>query len=67
MSLPARSAVTGSDPALEFTHSSSGAMDNGLTQVPASEVLTHLALYAGWPSVFSAVPVVKGVFESQAK
>jgi 4-carboxymuconolactone decarboxylase len=38
------------------------AMDNGLTQEQASEVLTHLAFYAGWPNVFSAVPVVGGVF-----
>jgi 4-carboxymuconolactone decarboxylase len=41
------------------------AMDNGLTQAQASEVLTHLAFYAGWPNAFSAVPVVKGVFESR--
>jgi 4-carboxymuconolactone decarboxylase len=41
------------------------AMDNGLTQEQASEVLTHLAFYAGWPNVFSALPVVKGVFESR--
>jgi 4-carboxymuconolactone decarboxylase len=39
------------------------AMDNGLTNAQASELLTHLAFYAGWPNVFSAVPVVKGVFE----
>jgi 4-carboxymuconolactone decarboxylase len=41
------------------------AMDNGLTRAQASEVLTHLAFYAGWPNAFSAVPVVKGVFESR--
>jgi 4-carboxymuconolactone decarboxylase len=41
------------------------AMDNGLTKAQASEVLTHLAFYAGWPNVFSAVPVVEGVFESR--
>jgi 4-carboxymuconolactone decarboxylase len=41
------------------------AMDNGLTKAQASEVLTHLAFYAGWPNVFSAVPVVKGVFDSR--
>lgn len=38
------------------------AMDNGLTQGQASEVLTHLAFYAGWPNVFSALPVAKDVF-----
>jgi 4-carboxymuconolactone decarboxylase len=41
------------------------AMDNGLTRVEASEVLTHLAFYAGWPNAMSAVPVVKGVFDSR--
>lgn len=43
------------------------AMDNGLTKAQASEVLTHLAFYAGWPNVFSALPVAKAVFEGRAK
>ena len=38
------------------------AIDNGLTQAEASEALTQLAFYAGWPNVFSALPVVKDVF-----
>lgn len=42
------------------------AMDNGLTQEEISEVLTQLAFYAGWPCVFSAIPVVKGVLEERA-
>jgi 4-carboxymuconolactone decarboxylase len=42
------------------------AMDNGLLQQEAGEVLTHLAFYAGWPNVFSAIPVVNGVFEQRA-
>ncbi len=41
------------------------AMDNGLTKAQASEVLTHLAFYAGWPNVFSAIPVARGVFEQR--
>jgi 4-carboxymuconolactone decarboxylase len=41
------------------------AMDNGLTQSQAAEVLTHLAFYVGWPNVFSALPVVKEVFEKR--
>jgi 4-carboxymuconolactone decarboxylase len=41
------------------------AMDNGLTRAEASEVVTHLAFYAGWPNAFSAVPVLKGVFENR--
>jgi 4-carboxymuconolactone decarboxylase len=38
------------------------AMDNGLTEVQASEAITHLAFYVGWPNVFSAMPVAKDVF-----
>ena len=41
------------------------AMDNGLTQAHASEVLTQLAFHAGWPNVFSAMPVFKDVFASR--
>jgi 4-carboxymuconolactone decarboxylase len=41
------------------------AMDNGLTQAQASEALTHLAFYVGWPNVFSALPVAKDVFEKR--
>ena len=41
------------------------AMDNGLTQQQASEVLTHHAFYVGWPNVFSTVPVAKSVFEGR--
>jgi len=43
------------------------AMDNGLTQPEAGEVLTHLAFYTGWPNVFSAIPVAKTVFDSRPK
>jgi len=28
--------------------------------------LAHLAFYAGWPKVFSALPVAKEVFQSRA-
>jgi 4-carboxymuconolactone decarboxylase len=42
------------------------AMDNGLTRAEASEVVAHLAFYAGWPNAFSAVPVVKGVFDGRS-
>jgi 4-carboxymuconolactone decarboxylase len=41
------------------------AMDNGLTKAQASEVLTHLAFYAGWPNVFSALPVARDVYEKR--
>lgn len=37
------------------------AMDNGLTKAETSELLTHIAFYAGWPNAFAAVPAVKDV------
>lgn len=43
------------------------AMDGGVTQVQASEVLTHLAFYVGWPNVFSTLPVAKEVFEKRPR
>jgi 4-carboxymuconolactone decarboxylase len=38
------------------------ALDNGLTPVEASGVLTHLAFYAGWPNVVSALDVYDRVY-----
>ena len=43
------------------------AIDNGLSKPEASEALTQLAFYAGWPRVFSALPVVKNVLEQRSK
>jgi 4-carboxymuconolactone decarboxylase len=42
------------------------AMDNGLTQEQAAEVITHLAFYAGWPNAMSALPIAKEVFAKRA-
>ncbi|WP_434669000.1 carboxymuconolactone decarboxylase family protein [Klebsiella sp. B345] len=41
------------------------AMDNGLTETQASEILTQLAFVSGWPTIFSALPVFKEVFASR--
>jgi 4-carboxymuconolactone decarboxylase len=43
------------------------AMDNGLTQAQAAEAVTHLAFYAGWPCAFSAMPILKDVFEKRGE
>ena len=43
------------------------AIDNGLTQAQAAEVITHLAFYVGWPNAFSALPVAKEVFDKRSK
>jgi 4-carboxymuconolactone decarboxylase len=59
------SALIASGQVAQVTFHLNRAMDNGLTQVQTSEVLTHLAFYAGWPNAMSAVPVVKDVFEKR--
>ena len=43
------------------------AMDSGLTQTEAGEVITHLAFYVGWPNAFSAAGVAKDVFEKRTR
>ncbi len=40
-------------------------MDNGLTRTEASEIITHLAFYSGWPKAMSAIPVAKAVFDAR--
>ena len=41
------------------------ALDNGLTRNELSEVITHLAFYAGWPAAMTAALVAKDVFEKK--
>ncbi len=36
---------------------------NGLTDVEISELITHLAFYAGWPKALSAVAVARKVLD----
>jgi hypothetical protein len=42
-------------------------MDSGLTRAEASKVLTQLGFCAGWPNVFSALPVVRDVFQQRGR
>lgn len=64
-SLVTVSALIASGQVAQITYHLNRAMDNGLTQQQAGEVVTHLAFYAGWPNAFSALPVVKDVFEKR--
>ncbi|MFC6644591.1 carboxymuconolactone decarboxylase family protein [Granulicella cerasi] len=66
-SLVTVSALIANGQTAQITYHLGRAMDNGLTQEQASEVLTHIAFYAGWPCAFSALPVVKDVFEKRQK
>lgn len=64
-SLVTVSALIASGQVAQVTYHLNRAMDNGLTRQQASEVVTHLAFYSGWPNAFSALPVVKDVFEKR--
>ena len=64
-SLVTVSALIASGQVAQLSAHLSRAMDNGLTKSEASEALTHLLFYAGWPNVFSAIPVAKDVFEKR--
>jgi 4-carboxymuconolactone decarboxylase len=39
------------------------ALANGVTRDEISELITHLAFYAGWPAAMTAALVAKEVFE----
>ena len=65
-SLVTVSALIASGQVAQIPYHLNRAMDNGVTKEQASEVLTHLAFYAGWPNIFSALPVAKDVFEKRA-
>jgi 4-carboxymuconolactone decarboxylase len=64
-SLVTVSALVANGQVAQVTYHLNRAMDKGLTREQASEMLTQLAFYAGWPNVFSAIPVFKGVFEKR--
>jgi 4-carboxymuconolactone decarboxylase len=38
------------------------ALDSGVSPSEISEIVSHLAFYAGWPNAFFAVPILKHVF-----
>jgi 4-carboxymuconolactone decarboxylase len=66
-SLVTVSALIASGQAAQIPYHLNRAMDNGLTQTEAAEVITHLAFYAGWPNAFSALPIAQDVFEKRAQ
>jgi 4-carboxymuconolactone decarboxylase len=66
-SLVTVSALVASGQVAQIPYHLNRAMDNGLTQQQAGEVITHLAFYVGWPNAFSAMPVAKEVFDKRAR
>lgn len=47
---------------VEMAHYLSLALDNGVQSREISEIITHLAFYAGWANAMSAVAVAKDIF-----
>ena len=41
------------------------ALDSGVMPGELSEIITHLAFYSGWSNAFSAVAVLKDIFEQR--
>ena len=41
------------------------ALDNGVTREEIVELITHLAIYAGWPNAGTAALIAKQVFEER--
>jgi 4-carboxymuconolactone decarboxylase len=66
-SLVTVSALIASGQVAQMSYHLNRAMDNGLTQRQAAEVITHLAFYAGWPNAMSAAAVAKDIFEKRAR
>lgn len=64
-SLVTMSALIANGQVAQIPYHLNRAMDNGLTQTQAAEMVTQLAFYAGWPNAFSALPIVKDVFEKR--
>ncbi|MGA7808504.1 carboxymuconolactone decarboxylase family protein [Bradyrhizobium sp.] len=65
-SLVTVSALIANGQTAQLTPHLNRAMDNGLTQTEASEAITQLAFYVGWPNVFSAMPVAEDVFKKRS-
>jgi 4-carboxymuconolactone decarboxylase len=42
------------------------ALENGVTRDELIELITHLAFYSGWPTVNTALPIARRVFDETA-
>jgi 4-carboxymuconolactone decarboxylase len=56
------SAMVARERAIGFRHYFSVALNTGVTPSELSEIITHIAFYAGWSTAFSAVAVLKDIF-----
>jgi 4-carboxymuconolactone decarboxylase len=56
------SAMVARERAIGFRHYFTVALNTGVTPSELSEIITHIAFYAGWSTAFSAVAVLKDIF-----
>ena len=49
----------------QFKGHAERALDNGVTRLELSELVTHLAFYGGWPVAMSAASVLTDVFATR--
>ena len=49
----------------EQAHYLEVALDNGVRPGEVSEIITHLAFYAGWGNAMAAIPIAQGVFQAR--
>lgn len=50
----------------QITYHLGRAMDNGLTDAEVDAVLDHIIFFTGWPRVFTALPIVRGVLDARS-
>ncbi|WP_149538763.1 carboxymuconolactone decarboxylase family protein [Siccirubricoccus phaeus] len=43
------------------------ALGNGVTREEIGEIVTHLAIYAGWPAAMTAAHIASDVYEGEGK
>lgn len=61
-SLVTVSALVAGERTIGFAHYFTRALDGGVTPGELSELITHVAFYAGWSTAFNAVVSLKGIF-----
>ena len=58
-------ALIARDQTVELPYYLGLALDNGVSPAEISEIITHLAFYAGWANAMDAVPLARDVFKSR--
>ena len=59
------SALIARDQTIELPYYLGLALDNGVKPAEISEIITHLAFYAGWANAMDAIPAARDVFKSR--